>query len=193
VPLRGSAGVDPAVRFEPTAVDGAYLVELEPRDDDRGFFARAWSEAEFATAGIEMTVRAANMTYTRQRGTVRGLHYQVGPADEAKFIRCIRGAAFSAIVDMRPGSPTFRAWTGVELTAADRRALYIPAQCAAGAQALADDTEMFYLVSGAYSPEHERGVRYDDPSIGISWPLPAINVTDKDHGWPLLAGPEEDQ
>ncbi|MFP5343081.1 MAG: dTDP-4-dehydrorhamnose 3,5-epimerase family protein [Candidatus Limnocylindria bacterium] len=179
------------MRFEPTAVAGAYLVDLEPREDERGFFARAWSTEEFAAVGIDLTVRAANMTYTRARGTIRGLHYQVAPALEAKFIRCIRGAAFSAIADMRPDSPTHRAWVGVELDAAGRRALYIPAGCAAGAQALEDDTEMYYLVSGSYSPEHERGVRFDDPAIGIAWPLPAVNVTAKDQGWPLLAEPKE--
>lgn len=178
------------MRFRETPVAGAYIVELEPREDDRGFFARAFSEEEFAAAGIVHPVRMANMTYTRLAGTVRGLHYQVPPAGEAKFIRCVRGAAFSAIVDMRPASPTYRAWTGVELTADNRLALYIPESCAAGAQALTDDTEMFYLVSGAYSPEHERGVRFDDPAIDIRWPLPATHVSDKDRSWPSLAPPE---
>lgn len=179
------------MRFLETPVAGAYIVELEPREDDRGFFARAFSEEEFAAAGIELPVRMANMTYTRHRGTVRGLHYQVPPAGEAKFIRCVSGSAFSAIVDMRPASPTYRAWTGAELTAVNRRALYIPPSCAAGAQALADGTEMFYLVSSAYSPEHERGLRFDDPAIGIHWPLPATHVSDKDRAWPLLARSEE--
>lgn len=174
------------MRFRETPVAGAYIVELEPREDDRGFFARAFSDEEFAAAGIDVAVRMANMTFTRHAGTVRGMHYQVPPAGEAKFIRCVRGAAFSAIVDMRPTSPTYRAWTGVELTAANRLALYIPPVCAAGAQALADDTEMFYLVSTAYSPEHERGLRFDDPAIGIRWPRPATHVSDKDRAWPWL-------
>lgn len=174
------------MRFRETPVAGAYIVELEPREDGRGFFARAFSDEEFAAAGIVHPVRMANMTYTRHAGTVRGMHYQVPPAGEAKFIRCIRGAAFSAIVDMRPTSPTYRAWTGVELTADNRLALYIPESCAAGAQALADDTDMFYLVSAAYSPEHERGLRFDDPAIGIRWPLPATHVSAKDRAWPWL-------
>lgn len=178
------------MRFTETPVAGAYIVGLEPREDERGFFARAFSDDEFTAAGVHLSVRMANMTYTRHAGTIRGMHYQVPPAGEAKFIRCVRGAAFSAIVDMRPESPTYRAWTGVELTAQNRLALYIPPSCAAGAQALADDTEMFYLVSAAYSPEHERGLRFDDPAIGIRWPRPATNVSDKDRAWPWLARSE---
>jgi dTDP-4-dehydrorhamnose 3,5-epimerase len=180
------------MKFLETSVDGAYIVELEPQEDDRGSFSRAFSDAEFANAGIEFDVRMANLTHTRRSGTIRGLHYQVPPAEEAKFIRCIRGAAFSVLVDLRPASPTYRRWVGVELTAANRRALYIPRSCAAGAQALTDDVEMFYLVSGSYSPEHERGVRYDDPALAIQWPLPAVAVSAKDRAWswlPPLEGP----
>ena len=179
------------MKFQETPVAGAYIVDLEPREDDRGFFARAFSDEEFLAAGISMRVRMANTTYTRWRGTVRGLHFQVEPAGEAKFIRCISGAAFSVIVDMRESSPTYRRWTGVELTAVNRRALYIPESCAAGAQALSDDTEMYYLVSGAYSPEHERGLRFDDPALAIAWPLPAVHISDKDRGWPMLPRAED--
>ena len=174
------------MKFLATPVAGAYIVELEPREDDRGSFARAFSDEEFLAAGIAMTVRMANMTYTKRRGTVRGLHYQVPPAEEAKFIRCIRGAAFAVIVDMRAASPTFRTWTGVELTAANRRALYIPESCAAGTQALTDDVEMYYLVTAPYRPKHERGLRHDDPALAIDWPLPASDLSGKDRTWPLL-------
>ena len=179
------------MRFLPTAVDGAYIVELEPREDERGFFSRAYSDEEFRAAGITTPVQMANLTYTRRMGTIRGLHYQVPPAGEAKFIRCFRGAAFAVAVDMREGSPTYRRWAGAELTPENRRALYIPESCAAGAQALADDTEMFYLVSAPYSPDHERGIRYDDPEIGIAWPMPASLVSEKDRAWPLLARSED--
>ncbi len=177
------------MKFLETPVAGAYIVALEPREDERGFFARAFSDEEFRAAGIDMTVRMANMTYTKRQGAVRGLHYQVAPAEEGKFIRCIRGAAYSAIVDMRPTSPTYRMWTGVELTADNRLGFYIPESCAAGAQALTDDVEMHYLVSAAYSPEHERGVRFDDPALAIDWPLPAVDVSEKDRAWPLLSRP----
>lgn len=179
------------MKFTETPVAGAYIVALEPREDERGFFARAFSDEEFHAAGIDMTVRMANMTYTKRRGTIRGLHYQVAPAEEAKFIRCIRGAAYSAIVDMRATSPTYRMSTGVELTAANRLGLYIPGSCAAGAQALTDDAEMYYLVSAAYSPDHERGLRFDDPALAIDWPLPAVDVSAKDRAWPLLSRPED--
>jgi dTDP-4-dehydrorhamnose 3,5-epimerase len=188
---RGTDHARYPVRFLPTPVDGAYIVELEPREDDRGFFARAYSDEEFRAAGIVTPVRMANLTYTRWKGTIRGLHYQVPPAGEAKFIRCIRGAAFAAMVDMREDSPTYRRWAGAELTPGNRRALYIPESCAAGAQALADDTEMFYLVSAPYSPDHERGIRYDDPAIGIQWPMPAAHISDKDRAWPPLARSED--
>lgn len=171
------------MRFVPTAIEGAFIVELEPHGDDRGFFARAYSVTEFAEQGIDFSVRNANTTYTAARGTLRGLHYQLAPAAEDKFIRCTRGAVYSVLVDMRPGSPTRLQHVGVELSRENRRALLIPGLCAAGALTLTDDAETFYLVSADYSPELERGVRYDDPALAIDWPIAVTSISDKDRSW----------
>jgi dTDP-4-dehydrorhamnose 3,5-epimerase len=174
------------MRFESTVIEGAYVVDLEPHEDHRGFFARAFSLSEFQEHGIEFVVRNANTTYTARRGTLRGLHYQVPPADETKLIRCIRGAVYSAFVDMRAGSSTRLRSFGVELSAENRRALLIPGMCAAGALSLTDHAETFYLVSADHAPELERGVRYDDPAIGIDWPVPVSTISDKDRSWPNI-------
>jgi len=171
------------VRFEVTDVTGAFLVELEPRVDERGFFARAFAVDEFRAHGIVFQPVQANVTYTHRAGTIRGLHYQVAPATEQKLIRCIRGAIFQVAVDVRPDSPTYLRYVGVRLDAESRGALYVPGGCAAGAQALTDDAEAFYLVSAAYSPEHERGIRFDDPELAISWPLEPTIVSAKDLAW----------
>lgn len=171
------------MRFVPIQIAGGYVVELEPHGDERGFFARAFSVSEFAANGIDFAVRNANTTYTAARGTMRGLHYQVPPAAEDKLIRCTRGAVYSVMVDMRPDSPTRLQHVGVELTAENRRALLIPAMCAAGALTLVDDTETFYLVSADYAPEYERGIRFDDPVLGIEWPIPVTTVSAKDRAW----------
>jgi dTDP-4-dehydrorhamnose 3,5-epimerase len=180
------------MRFVATALPGAFVVELEPHRDDRGFFARAFSDQEFADVGIEMRVRNANATYTARRGTIRGLHYQLDPGAEQKLIRCTRGGVFSVIVDLRPGSATYLEHLGVELTADNRRALYIPEMCAAGALSLTDDAETFYLVSAHHRPDLERGIRYDDPALGITWPIPVEIVSDKDRSWPdFEAAPKE--
>jgi dTDP-4-dehydrorhamnose 3,5-epimerase len=181
------------MKFTPTVVDGAFVVALEPHGDDRGSFARAFAVEEFAAHGIPMQVVHANLTHTRHRGTVRGLHYQVAPAREAKLFRCISGGIFQVAADVRRDSPTFGRWVGVELTAANRLALYAPEGCAAGAQALTDDAEALYLVSAAYSPEHERGLRWDDPTFAIAWPLPAAHISDKDLAWPPFTTTSEDR
>lgn len=172
------------MRFEATAVADALLVDLEPREDERGFFARAFAVDEFRSQGIAFEPVQANLSYTRRAGTVRGLHYQVAPATEQKLIRCIRGAIFQVAVDVRPGSPTYLRHVGVRLDADSRRALYVPGGCAAGAQALTDAAEAFYLVSAAYSPDHERGIRFDDPVFAIAWPLEPTIVSVKDRAWP---------
>ena len=171
------------MKFIPTEIDGAFIVELEPHADERGFFARAFSIAEFAQHGIDFAVRNANTTYTSGRGTLRGLHYQLDPAAEDKLIRCTRGAVFSVLVDLRPGSVTRLRYVGVELSAENRRAVLIPGMCAAGALTLTDDAETFYLVSADYTPELERGIRFDDPAVGIDWPIPVTTVSDKDRAW----------
>lgn len=174
------------MRFTETPLDGAFVVDLEPHTDDRGSFARAWDAKEFADHGLEPLTAQANLSGNTRAGTLRGMHYQVEPALEAKLIRCMRGALYDVIVDMRPESATHRQWFGVELTEGNGRALYVPPMFAHGFLTRADDTTAYYQVSGFYTPGTERGVRYDDPAIGIEWPGEVTVVSDKDAGWPLL-------
>lgn len=178
------------MRFLETDIPGVVVVELEPHADERGFFARAFCVEEFAARGLETRVAQANISYNLRAGTLRGLHWQVAPALEAKLFRCVRGASHHVVVDTRPSSPTHLRHVAVELSAETRRALAIPAECATGYQAIEDDTEVLYLVSGVYSPEHERGLRFDDPSLDLKWPLPPAEISDKDRSWPLLASME---
>lgn len=172
--------------FHETRLKGAFVVELDKKEDDRGFFARAFCSREFEEHGLRPQVVQANMSYNHKRGTVRGMHYQVAPASEPKFIRCIRGAIWDVIIDMRPDSPTYLQHVGVELSADNRTAIYVPDMFAHGNQALTDGAELLYLVGEFYTPGCERGVRYDDPKIGIEWPLPVTVISDKDRGWPLI-------
>lgn len=172
--------------FTETPIAGAFLVALDARVDPRGSFARAYCKREFAEAGIEFEVLQANLAVTAFAGTVRGLHYQ--PGQEAKLVRCLRGAVFDAVVDTRPDSPTYLTAFWHRLDAERRQALFVPAGVAHGYQALADDTEFMYLTDQIYVPGREQGVRFDDPTAGIPWPLPARNVADRDRQWPLLAG-----
>jgi dTDP-4-dehydrorhamnose 3,5-epimerase len=174
------------VIFEETQIPGVVVVDLEPHSDDRGFFARAFCAREFAEHGLVSDIVQANLALSHRAGTTRGLHYQAASDPEAKLFRCIRGNTFNVAVDMRDGSPTYGRWTGVVLSAENRRALYIPPVCAAGYQTLTDDTEVLYSVSGFYAPEAERGVRLDDPALGIDWPLEPTVVSEKDRLWPLL-------
>ena len=178
------------MRFIETALPGAYIVELEERADDRGFFARTFCVREFSELGLTTRVSQCNLSFNRRRGTLRGLHYQAEPAAEAKLIRCIAGAVHQVLVDMRPGSPTFLRHVAVELSAANRRAVYLPELFAAGMQTLEDDTELMYQVSEFHTPEAERGMRYDDPAIGIDWPLPVAAISDKDAAWPYIENGE---
>lgn len=174
--------------FNPIAIDGAWLIDLEPRRDERGSFSRAFCEREHTEHGLEGKFVQANLSKTHRRGTIRGLHYQLPPAEEAKLVRCIRGAVFDVLVDLRPGSPTFRSWQGVELTADNDRQLYVPKGCAHGYQTLADDTELYYLASAFYSPQHERGIRWDDPAFGIQWAITEnVELSPKDLNWPDYA------
>jgi dTDP-4-dehydrorhamnose 3,5-epimerase len=174
------------MRFEETSIAGVFVIDLEPHADERGFFARAFCAREFAEHGLISELVQANLANSARAGTTRGLHYQASSHPEAKFFRTIRGETFNVAVDMRDGSPTFRRWTGVILSAENRRALYIPPVCAAGYQTLTDDAEIFYSVSGFYAREAERGVRHDDPALGIRWPLEPTVVSTKDRSWPLL-------
>jgi dTDP-4-dehydrorhamnose 3,5-epimerase len=178
------------VRFTETEISGAFIIDLEPHADARGYFARTFCVREFAEHGLITTIAQVNASYNHRRGTLRGMHYQDEPAPEAKLVRCVSGAIHDVIVDMRPGSPTYLRHVAVELSAANRRQLYIPQQCAAGYQTLADDTEVAYQVSEFYTPGTERGLRHDDPILGIAWPLPVAEISPKDLAWPLLS-PEE--
>ncbi len=170
--------------FTQTKLPGAYVIELEPRGDERGFFSRAWCEKEFENAGLSTRISQANVSLSRDRGTLRGMHLQLPPAAEIKLIRCTRGAIYDVIIDLRPTSPTYCEWVGVELTSENRKALYVPEGFAHGFQTLTEDCEVFYQVSHPYSPEHETGVRYDDPRFGIEWPGEFTVISDKDRNWP---------
>lgn len=172
--------------FHRTPLAGAFVVDLEKREDERGFFARSYCAKEFEDHGIPSQMVQANLSFSARRGTLRGMHYQVPPASEPKFIRCIRGAVWDIIIDLRPESPTYLAHFAVELSAANRRALYIPKMFAHGNQALTDDVELFYLVGAFYTPGCERGLRHDDPALGLDWPLPVTSISEKDQSWPLL-------
>lgn len=178
------------MRFETTPIEGVVVVDLEPFEDERGFFARAFCAREFADHGLVPDVAQANLSHNVRVGTTRGLHFQAAFAPEAKLFRCIRGETFHVGVDARDGSPTYGHWFGVRLSADNHRALYVPPGCAAGYQSLTDGTEVLYLVSGYYAPEAERGFRPDDPAIGIEWPLPLSVVSEKDASWPLLGAPQ---
>jgi dTDP-4-dehydrorhamnose 3,5-epimerase len=172
--------------FTPIPIAGAFLIELEPRADARGSFARAFCRREFEAQGVAFEVVQCNLARTHQAGVVRGLHFQEPPAQEQKLVRCIAGAVLDGLVDMRPDSPTYRVVYSTRLDADNRCALFIPSGVAHGYQVLADDTEFFYMTDQFYSPGHERGVRYDDPKLGIDWPLPPRDVADRDRQWPLL-------
>lgn len=170
-----------------TPIEGVAIVELELREDDRGFFARTYDRAEFEAAGLEPAVEQCNMSYNHKAGTLRGMHLQVAPHPETKLVRCVRGGIVDIIVDLRPDSPTRLQHVAVELTADNRRALFVPAYFAHGFQTLVDDTEVVYQVSGAYTPAAERGLRHDDPDLGLPWPLATTVISDKDRSWPLLS------
>lgn len=172
--------------FQETKLPGAFLVELEPRGDDRGFNARAWCRRELAEAGADADMVQANVLLNPRAGTLRGLHFQRPPHAEAKLVRVTHGAIFDVVVDLRPESPTYGEWAGFELRRQPYRALYVPERCAHGLLTLEDDTEVTYLVSAYYTPGQEGGVRYDDPGVGIEWPAEVRIVSDKDRAWPDL-------
>jgi dTDP-4-dehydrorhamnose 3,5-epimerase len=175
------------VIFTETVVHGAYVVDLERLEDVRGFNARMWCHDEFASRGLETRFVQTNIIFNKQKGTVRGLHYQAAPHEEAKVVRCTRGAVFAVIADLRPESPSRLRWVGAELTADNYRVLYVPQGCALGSQALVDNSEILYQVSEFYRPTAGRGIRYDDPVLGVRWPLEVSVVSEKDRGWPPYA------
>jgi dTDP-4-dehydrorhamnose 3,5-epimerase len=180
------------MRFLPTEIPGAFLIEPERFADERGWFARTWAAEELAERGLEPGVVQCSASFNPRRGTLRGLHFQLPPFAEVKIVRCTRGAIFDVAVDLRPDSPTFRCWIGAELTPENGRALYIPRGFAHGMLTLADATEVSYQISAPYSPVHARGVRYDDPAFGIAWPGRVALIAPRDRDYPdLQAGAVE--
>ncbi len=172
------------MRFSETPLKSAYLIDLEKRSDDRGFFARLFCEREFGQQGLETRFVQVNNSLSTQRGTLRGMHYQLPPFGEVKVVRCVRGALFDVIVDLRPKSPTYKKWFGAELTAENRTMMYVPVGFAHGFLTTSDDAEALYLVSSPYAQEAERGMRYNDPEIGILWPFEPTVVSAKDTAHP---------
>src|SRR5512132_522514 len=172
--------------FTETKLKGAYVIDLERREDARGFFARAFCQHEFEAHGLKPIIAQANVAHNRQKGTVRGMHFQIPPAAETKLVRCTRGAILDIIVDLRPESPTYLQHVAVELNEDNQLALYVPERFAHGYQVLCDKTDSSYQVGEFYSPPHERALRYDDPRLGLTWPLPITVISDKDRNAPLL-------
>jgi dTDP-4-dehydrorhamnose 3,5-epimerase len=175
------------MKFTQAALPGAYVIDIEPIRDERGFFARSWCAAEFAAHGLKPHLVQCNISFNRRKGTLRGMHYQVAPHEETKLVRCTRGAIYDVIVDLRADSPTFRQHVAVTLTAENQRMLYIPAGLAHGFQTLVDDTEVFYQMADPYAAECARGVRWDDPAFGIRWPDGERTMSAKDRQYPDFA------
>ena len=174
------------MKFVKTPLKGSFVVEVEPCQDGRGVFARTFCRKEFANIGFYKQIVQINHSITRQEGSIRGMHYQRPPACETKIIRCVRGRAFDVMVDLREGSPTFMQWHGVELSKDNMRMVFIPEGFAHGFQALTDNVELIYHHSEEYSPECERGLRYDDPRLAIKWPMEAGVVSPRDQVHPLI-------
>ena len=173
------------MRFTELDLRGAFLIELDRIEDERGFFARTFAREEFAERGLATEIVQANTAFNRRQGTVRGMHYQAAPHAEAKLVRCTRGAVYDVIVDLRRDSPSFTRWVSVELTAENDAMLYVPEGFAHGYQTLADDTETSYLMSTAYDPAAGRGVRWDDATFGIEWPEAGERtLNERDRSWP---------
>ena len=171
------------MKFQETALSGAYIIDIEPFEDDRGLFARAWCQKEFEVHGLNSSIVQANISQNRKRGTLRGLHWQRQPHAECKLVRCTRGSIYDVVVDLRPDSDTFQSWVGVELTEQNHRMLLVPEDFAHGFQTLDDNSEVFYQVTQFYTPDAECGARYDDPAFAIDWPLEVSSMSEKDAGW----------
>ncbi len=174
------------MKFTATDIEGVAIIDLELRSDDRGFFARSFCQDEFTDHGLLPMVAQCNISHNHRAGTLRGMHYQLEPATEAKLVRCISGAIIDQIVDLRPESPTYLQHVSVELSASNRRSLYVPPMFGHGYQTLVDDAEVLYQVSERYTPGQERGLRYNDPALGLHWPLDVTAISEKDNSWPLL-------
>ena len=175
------------MRFRPTVIGGVVAVDLERREDPRGFFARSFCRDEFETQGLPGVFVQCNVSWNARRGTLRGMHFQKAPSREGKLVRCTSGAVWDVALDVRPDSPTFLRWTGVELSAGNRTALYIPPGIAHGFQTLSDDAEVFYQMTDMYAPGLADGVRWNDPAFGIVWPIPDPILSERDMSYPSFA------
>lgn len=171
------------MKFTPTPLLGAFLIDIEKRGDDRGFFGRAFCEKELAVQGLSSRFVQVNNSLSATKGTLRGMHFQLAPKSETKIVRCFRGAIWDVILDLRKESPTFGQSFGAELSADNRCMMYVPKGFAHGCITLVDDTETFYFVDEFYAPEHERGVRWNDPRFKMEWPIPPVVISEKDSGW----------
>jgi len=170
--------------FKETKFKGVYILEIEPIEDERGFFARTWCEEEFKVYGLNSNLVQCNISFNKRRGTLRGMHYQIPPYEEAKLVRCTKGSIYDVIIDLRPNSKTFKQWTAIELTDENRKMLYIPEGFAHGFQTLEDDTEVFYQMSQFYHPECARGIRWDDLTFSVDWPVRGdVIISYKDKNW----------
>jgi dTDP-4-dehydrorhamnose 3,5-epimerase len=178
--------------FTETKLRGAFIIDIERREDNRGFFARAFCQHEFEEHGLQPVIAQANLASNKRKGTLRGMHFQFPPFAETKLVRCTRGAILDIIVDLRPESPTYLEHVAVELSADNHRALYVPERFAHGYQALEDMTDTSYQVGEFYAPGNEGGLAPDDPALGLSWPLPITEISAKDSAWAPLSEVEED-
>ena len=172
------------MNFTETKLVGAFVIDLEQFEDERGFFGRCWSQEEFADRGLNPRLVETNISFNRKAGTLRGMHLQIAPHAQAKLVRCTAGAIYDVIIDLRPESTTFKQWIAIELSAANRRQLYIPEGFAHGFQTLVENTEVLYQMAAPYVAESARGVRWNDPAFGIAWPLPPVALSDSDQSYP---------
>jgi dTDP-4-dehydrorhamnose 3,5-epimerase len=170
--------------FTPTKLNGAYILEVEPKEDERGFFARTWCKQEFSDRGLDPHISQCSISVNKKAGTLRGMHFQLPPFAETKLVRCTKGAIYDVIIDLRQDSKTFLKWVGVELSADNRKSLYVPKGFAHGFQTLEDNTEVFYQISENYAPEYARGVRWNDPKFAIAWPREINVISSRDRDYP---------
>jgi dTDP-4-dehydrorhamnose 3,5-epimerase len=175
------------MRFTPSRIPGAWVIDITPIPDERGFFAMTWLPEEFRQRGIETALAQCNLAFNHKRGTLRGMHFQKAPHAQAKIVRATRGVLLDVIVDLRPASATYRQWDSVELSADNRRMFYMPEGIAHGYLTLTDDVEAYYHASTPWVPQSESGIRWNDPAFGITWPFEPVVISEKDRNWPLLS------
>jgi dTDP-4-dehydrorhamnose 3,5-epimerase len=179
------------MKFEPAGLEGVWLLPLDPQEDERGFFSRIWSDTEVRERGLNPGLAQCSLSYNRLARTIRGMHYQAAPAQETKIVRCIRGAVYDVLLDLRLPSPTYKQWMSCELASDNRLALYVPEGVAHGYQTLTDDAELLYLISTPYTPSLARGIRWNDPAFKIEWPHPPAVISERDRTYPDF-GPQRE-